>query len=351
MLLLLISLACQGPLGDRHQLDGTRIAALRVSPAGGSPGTSVEPTAIITVEGSLWSDTAPDLSWYWVMSDDGAVNTIDADSRPDGTGPAPSLSMPEEMRRLALLAKVGGQELRAFIDLEEAPAPMLEFTQIRLSRVEDESLATLDGPDLSLDSRMDWTTESVATFEPGDILRIEGIHSGDETALRTRWSATSPFGTFFELDSLRTDWVAGELVIDDGKAEEGTAAPTGSLSVLGLLLNDRGGTDYQIRDLHLGSRPDGIETSGRWIATDSTLEAGETLVSGTLVADDSSTTGLRLEQSRAISEEDLPATDPYGIQTLNCVGITNEPFNPNWLAEHRCTRDQVVGHTVVLRAQ
>jgi hypothetical protein len=351
MLFLLFSLACQGPLGDRHQLDGTRIAALRVSPPGGSPGTTVDATAVISVDGKLWSDTSPELRWYWVSSSEDVVQALDENAPPNATGAAPRLVIPEDTLRLALIAQIDGQVRRAYIDLEEEPPSMPRLTTIHVEQVQDARLETLAGEELSVDNRLGWTTDGVDTFEPGDIIRFEGIPSSTDEALRTRWSATSPYGTFLELDALRTDWVAGDLVIDDGEVEEKSNAPNGSLSILGLLLNDRGGTDYAIRDVHLGPVSEGFQTLGRWVGTDSPMPNATSLVSGILMADDNSPTGIRLEEAQAVEESALPLEDPYGVEALDCAGVTSKPFDPSWLAEHRCTRAQVIGQPVVMSAQ
>jgi hypothetical protein len=351
MLLLLLILACQGPLGDRHQLDGTRIAAMRVSPPGGPAGTVVQPTAIVTVDGSLWSDESPQLQWYWVAPDEAAVSAIDPDDTPAATGPAPALEIPSSDRRLVLLVDAGGQQLRAFIDLEAEPPTMPSLTNVVVTRIDDENLATIEGTSLDLEHRLEWSNSASNTFQPGDILRFEAIPSSTGKELRTRWSATAPYGTFFELDPMRTDWIAGELSLDDTEIEQSAPAPEGGLSILSLLLNDRGGTDYRITDIHLGTRPDGFRTNGRWMTTDSSISPTVSLVAGRLVADDDSTSGLRLEEAQALTEAELPDTDPYGVEALDCAGINSEPFDPLWLAEHRCTREQVIGHSVVLRAQ
>jgi len=299
----------------------------------------------------MWADEAPEFRWYWVAENDDAVIAIDAADSPAASGPAPVLEIPNSDRRLALLVETGGQQLKAFIDLDEDPPAMPSLTNVVVSRVDDVQLSSLEGNALDLDQRLDWSSSESNSFDPGDILRLEAVPSFTDKALRSRWSATSPFGTFFELDLLRTDWIAGEVTIDNSEIEASVPIAKGGLSVLSILLNDSGGTDYRITDLYIGERPDGFDANGRWMTTDIPIPSTASLVAGVLAAEDSATTGLRLQDTQLLTEDDLAATDPYGLQAHGCSGISSEPFDPNWLAEHRCTRTQVVGHSVVMRAK
>jgi hypothetical protein len=348
---ILLMLACQGPLGDRHEITDNRIITVGVEPLGGPTGTLVEPTVVLALDGRLWSDRTPRLHWYWVEQSLNAVAALSLDDTPDGSGSSPTLQIPTDRRRLVLVADVETPALKAFLDLPETEIPTLEIDDLQITTIEGHTLTELTTSDLELTTRAGWTAAPSDTLNPGDILRFQVFTRSTETTLRTRWSATAPHGTFFELDSLRTDWVAGTLDIDGDDIEERLPLADEPLSIFSLLLGESSNTAYRITDLNLGAPTTGLRQEGRWIETDKAIPPDFDFVRGLLVSDDDAPTGLLLQEIEGLNATDLPTTDPYGVLALNCDHLSSEPFRLNWLAEHKCNRALVDGHTVVLRAR
>ena len=215
MIALALLISCQGPLGDRHEIAGDRILSVVADPPGGLPGDTIRAHALLAVAGNLWTDAASDLRWYWVEPTDSAVAAIDSEDPPAGIGPAPELIIPSEHQRLALLVQNDGTApLRAFLDVRDTAHLNPTLENLSVETVEDVTLQTLTAQALNLDSRANWTTVQTTSVSGGDILRFTASAVA-EAPLRTRWTATAPYGTFFELSPLQTDWVAGTLTLED----------------------------------------------------------------------------------------------------------------------------------------
>jgi hypothetical protein len=161
-------------------------------------------------------------------------------------------------------------------------------------------------------------------------------------------------GTFLELDNQRTDWAAGDLVLDDLEIEEATPIEPGVFTVLALAVDGAAGNVARAQEHWLGPAEVGFVTAGRWLSADAEV-ADASWIRATLAADDMSPTGLALVDVTALdTAPDLTGDDPWQTASLSCAGLSTEdrsaPFSPSWLFDSRCTRDDVVGATVILEA-
>lgn len=369
--------ACTGPFGpDRRELAGLRIAAVQTVPTGQAPGNPIVPRAAFVQDGRLWSDEPLTVRWWWTLDPrPAAIEALDPEEAV-ATGAAVTLTVPDDddfwgaegagaSVYLVVEADDGEDARRARLEvITRAPPAAAVLERVEMSQLGwdlDEpaslSLATLD----RMDSQ---PTEAVGYVDPGVAARFEAVYGSITSEVPfTRWMMTAPAGTFLELDGTRADWVPGTLEQDDGEVVGHEAGPTGPRTLVALALHsERPRTEWRAVDVWVGEPPTGLWTaSQRWIAVDdealASAEPG-TLVRGTLTADDGAPTGLALEGAAILAADALPDDDPYGTAALPCTGDDDGdgpsagrvglPFDPSWLATRRCTRDEVVGATVVL---
>lgn len=338
---LLLLAACQEPFGtDRHDLVGFRVAAVRVE----AVDDSLTAHAALVVDGKVWSDDRVALSWH--LTDDLATDTIAALELDDAVayGPAATVDRWAGRDGLALVAVSDDIVYRAVIDLKDTigPAP----TPTRLETFDlGLALDTVEAPALELEARRALEESDVAdAVDAGAFTRIRADVASE---VRVRWMSTAPTGTFLELDRHTTDWVAGELLIDDDEIEERRADVDGPRTVLALALDptEGGANAWLAHDLWVGQPPAGVRTtSGRWLATD-TAVAGP-FVQATLAAADDHPTGLQL-----VGATDVDPDTDFGTDALPCAVPVTGPFDPDWLLEQRCTRTDVLGATVVVQVR
>lgn len=331
-MLLAWLLACQTPFGtDRHDLVGFRVAAIEVGPAG--PGDDVTPRLAVIVDSRPFADDQPLLDWFW-LTDPQELQHVDALDLPDGLGPAPTLTVPSDRAVLGLLARQGSEEQRAFVVLDPLAGVGDDPVRIAATTVE-----------LSLD---DWTEETVQASERAALptgsetdqvdvsgflrLRAEGV----ETTGRVRWMATA--GTFFELDGATSDWVAADVVLDDGAIESSVPSPEGPVTVIALSTG-QDAARFRATDLWVGEADAFTRTQGR-VLPGLALDGPATV---RLVADDMAPSGLSI----ADPEPALPTDEP-GTASLPCFAPVDGPFDPNWLLELRCAREALVGRRVLV---
>jgi len=289
-ILLTQLLGCRAPFeGDRHTLEGFRIAALSASSEGS--GAPVAVSAAVVVEGRLWHDDPVAMSWYWL--DAGReLGEIDGDRVPDGVGAHPDLVMPAERRTLGLIAEAD-RSYRAFVEIAEGDAAPVGF-----------------GVDAS-----------VASIAPGDKAVLSIRFDGEApTDAHARWMATD--GRFSEIDALSTNWKA------PGKA--------GVVTFLPLILDDAGQSAWHLSDHHVGEAELGLWVGERWLPSDLVLEPGRYDV--VLTADDGSSSGVRVSEATPSSGGRLPA----------CAPVAAEVFSLRWLADGSCTRLQVIDEPIAL---
>lgn len=329
-MLWLLLLACQEPFGaDRHDLVGHRIAAVEVEVGA----DAVRPRAALIDGGRTWSDAPPTLGWWWLPDAD-ALDALDAGSTPDARGATPTLGpVPPAAPVLALVATWSdGDQRRAFVDLTGAPRAGARPTALVARALPLEVPPEGDeeaGEALELEARRRLAATD-GPLAPGGFARL--VAEGVPTADTVRWMATA--GTFLELDPVTTDWVAGDLVLDDETVEAFTPAPAGTLTFLALALGDGLGR-FRAADVHVGVDPVGAWVDGRWLPGDDGALPGWVV----LVAADDAPLGLAVG-ARAQGPDTPP---PCGVDT-------GGRLVPDALLTGACGRSDLAGATVWLEA-
>lgn len=340
---LLATAACQEPFGtDRHDLVGLRVAAITVTPLAED---QVQLGLAAVVDGRPWADAPLDLAWH----DATGLTREEIGSLPASggiaSGPAPIVPGTGP-GRLALVASDGDRVWRGTVELPEvrtlSEPPSLDPI---VARPLDRRLPEQTGTDLDLEARRAWTLgEPVDRVDAGAWVRLRVAADED---VEVRWMSTAPSGRFLELDAQATDWVAARYVRDDEDLEDvelGAEGPR-TLLALGLDPENQGANAWTARELFVGEVPVGLFTpSGRWIATDAPMDAS--FVRGTIVADDASPTGIRLDGAEPAGSDDDP-----GTPALPCTVPVDGPFDPDWLLSQRCLRTQVTGASVVVQVR
>lgn len=334
---------CQEPFGtDRHYLVGDRVAAILVDPEA----DALRLRALVVEDGTLWQDEAVELSWDVLPDGAETADGLDPDDA-DQTGPVARFPLPDAATTYALVARFpSGTEWRAVVPLAGVPTPLPVPSGLVAETLSLDALEATP-EELDREARLDTPGAATATLSSATWSRItvdwaDGI---PEALTRTRWSATPEFGTFLELDEVRTDWSPARLEIDELEIEEADPIASGPLTFLALTLDDAGGTQMVARDLWMGTdEPTGVRVSGRHLTTSASPPAGARL-RGTLARDDTSPSGLRLDAVEAVTE--LDDDDPFGTEGLDCTDVAG-PFDPNWLFDGRCLRGAVDGATVVV---
>ncbi|MFT5455424.1 MAG: hypothetical protein ACI9K2_001903 [Myxococcota bacterium] len=332
--MLLVLLACQAPFGaDRQDLVGFRVAGL-VVPAVGAGDTTVPQVAIV-VDGRPWSDEPVHLIWHWVEPTDAAVSGLIADDSPDAEGPEPTLVRPKRDSRLAVVAVAqDGTEARAFADPATAAADWALGGLTTAALPWDVRRVSAE----QLEHRKRTSTVPVDGVERSGFIRFEAEITGQGSDAPTvRWMSTA--GTWLELDQSTADWTPGELRLDGDDIEDRAVGEDGAVTVIALAVDGLGTVAFGAHDLWVGASPSGVRVADRWLTGD--LPSGR--IAATLVADDTSPTGLALADPGP--PVDAPG-DPWGTATLPCGDAG--PFDPSWLLRQLCTRADVLGARIVL---
>src|SRR5262245_20118336 len=177
--------ACQAPFGtDRHDLVGFRVAAMALAPA--QPGGRVTPAVALIVDGHAWSDDPVELRWFWVDGEDAALS-LDPSTPEEDTGPAPTLTVPADRTTLALIARHGDDEYRAFSTV--APGPPTYGGPLFLSiGTLPLTVDAVDGPDLLLRAREGLPSDPAETVDVGGFVRLTGSATREPLF---RWMATA----------------------------------------------------------------------------------------------------------------------------------------------------------------
>ncbi|MBW1880276.1 MAG: hypothetical protein JRJ84_18095, partial [Deltaproteobacteria bacterium] len=226
---LLVIAGCQEPFGsDRHDLEGDRIAAMAVDPAGAPGGDPMTVRVALSVDSRPWSDDPVALDWHWLEDDDvHVVADLEPGDEADGQGPAPTLTVPEGEGtvRLALVAAFpSGRVRRAFLDLERG----VGHTHPRLA-----GLSFNPGGPVS----------------PGDMLTVAAVMADlQETPPMVRWMTVRGRGTFTEQDRLTALWEAAEVVTDDDEVVSRDLLEVGPVTFLALAITETGDNDFLAED-------------------------------------------------------------------------------------------------------
>lgn len=294
--LLLTLLGCQEPFGsDRHTLEGFRVAGLRVD----KTDDTVLPSALLVVDGRLWTESPVDLAWAWVPE---RVDPAAWTGFADAVGPSPSLALPGPGQRLLLVAIApDGTERRA------------------VAEIPPDFAASGVGP-LALDPG--------PQVEPAGTLLLSEDGPG-ETPLR--WMGTS--GTWFEQSTTSAEWTPARVVLEDGQVVESTDGEPGVASLIAL----RPLHGWRVVDVAVGPVPDGARVGDRWLAG---ALVGPQHVR--LELDPDTPLGLRAADPTAQPAGALPP----GVGTGPCGA--DGRFDPDDLVSTRCTVADYAGRTVAI---
>lgn len=153
-----------------------------------------------------------------------------------------------------------------------------------------------------------------------------------------------PFGSFLELDRQSADWVAGELVVDDGEIQSKAAFGDAVVSIVALALDDRGGTDVKIRDVVVGEPPD------QAVRIDERLLMVQPVVSGPFRGqvnrDADAPLGFHVSAAVAFDPQASLDEDPWGTSSLPCLQAVSGPFDPEWMSTGVCRPSDLDGRII-----
>ncbi len=342
---------------DRHDLVDFRIVGLQVGDAAPEPGSRVFARALLYGGEGFFHDELPTLSW---SLDDATA-----------TGPEVDLQVPLQEGRweLQLVATHADGQRResAVLPLSvggsAAPLAPPELPAVSRSLVADLS-ADSSAEQLTLDQRELLESSSACDADLGGSWRLGLDLSDPSERFQARWMTSGGRGSFFELDHLATDWIPATMLLDDevegeGEVQISERLDAGVYGAVVLVIDGQGANAWRFFDLPLQGAealapgvdsPQLLEHAGRLFWLDSALPADTTLVQATLELADNAW-GLWLTDVEAVQA--LADDDPYGTLALGCPGPLplDEPFSFDWLAEARCSRQQLDGQRVVLEVQ
>ncbi|MEN0067470.1 MAG: hypothetical protein AAGA48_35390 [Myxococcota bacterium] len=334
-MLWLSLIGCQEPFdADRHDLRGFRIAAISVAPAG--PGEPVQVRLAAVVEGRPWSTEPIRAQWGFVEEPEAASEPL---IEPEAEGPVPtSLVRPDKDHPgwLALQAEVDGATQAVVVRVPPAAVPATELSGLSMASL-PYRIASVEPDALQLNARKDQAGgDERRRIAPGGFARFS-IVAPPERPGTIRWMGTG--GSFFELDPVTTDWVAGDLRLDDDELE-GSRDPeaAGPVTIVSLWLADEDdGTAFRADDLWIGEPPPGLFTKGRFVPAESPPSAS--WIRGRLEADETSPTGVRLVDAVAL---DGPP-EAFSTASWACAAEVDGAFDPTWLLEQRCAVADIDG--------
>ncbi|HND33377.1 MAG TPA: hypothetical protein PLA94_25435 [Myxococcota bacterium] len=304
--MLVFLLACQEPFPeDRHDLVSFRIAAITAE----QTTDGLRPRALLSSSEGFYHSEAPRL--LWTLGDQ-----VQEGARPLFANPVYPLE-------LHLRAELGELAEEAVYPLTEAPIPPVVegWSRARVDlKLEDAGKPIeerrLEGEDLPV--------------EPGGAVQV-----GLQTEARSRWMGTG--GEFAELDAQNSTWFAGNYLLDDDEVEEAAPVGEGLYQLVALSFDEKGGNRLSFIDVAVGESTV-MAVGGRLLPVDSPLaQAG--WYEATFTAADSRTgftlTGLQ------------PVADASSAAAL-CGEAAGTAFDPLWLLDGACGRDDLEGTSVVV---
>ena len=235
------------------------------------------------------------MAWTWVPQDE---SVQDWTGEPQVSGPTPTMVPPDASSQLLLVVDFSSGDLRQAL---WTPPIEPEWYPVSLG-------------------------VSQQQVEPDQTTKFSA-----DTSEVVRWSATG--GQFAEVDPSSTEWTA--------TPDASTEAIPAIVSVLGITLDPLRGPQGRLEDLTIGAADSGAWVDGRFVPG-----AIDGWQQGTLARDDTSTSGLSLDDVVPLPggpEEDV--ADPFGTANLPCSD--GGPFSPSWTALG-CHRGDLAGHTVVV---
>lgn len=297
--LLLLLAACQEPFDeDRHDLAGFRIAGIGVE-------DGVAKAAIWSGIGP-WHEEEPTLSW--------ALN-----GQPLGDGFEVAVSGEGELTLIA--TSPDGEVRTARVDVREAGGLLTIQRQA----------VVLDG-ELSLEARRAVVGADVDdSVGAGEAVRL--TLGGLAEAESARWMSAG--GTAMELERDVADFLAEDIVFDDGELISRVPTGAGVYPLLALVIDGMGGNRWLWVDAAVGVEEALLRHEGRLLRADALVEPG--LVAATLIEDPIG--GVALSEVAAVTD-----TDEH--DALPCFPAA--PISLSWIAQGRCARPDVLGARVVL---
>ncbi len=304
--MFLLLLACQEPFPeDRHDMVSFRIAAITAqqTPEGLRPG------ALLSSSEGFYHSEAPRL--VWTLGDE-----VQEGARPLFANPVYPLE-------LHLRAELGELAEEAVYPLTEAPVPPVVegWSRARVDlKLEDAGKSIeerrLEGEDLPV--------------EPGGAVQV-----GVQTEARSRWMGTG--GEFAELDAQNSTWFAGNYLLDEEEVEEAKPVQAGIYNLVALSFDEKGGNRLSFIDVAVGESPV-VAAGGRLLPVDNPISTPG-WYEATFTATESRT-GFELSGLQ-------PVADATSAAAL-CGEAAGTAFDPVWLLDGGCGRDDLAGASVVL---
>lgn len=298
LVLSLLLAACQEPFSeDRHDLVGFRVVGIGVE-------DGVAKAAVWSGEGP-WHEQAPTLSWA-------------LDGVPLGEGF--DVAVPGKGELSLIATSASGEERAAVVDVRDSSGSLTVARQA----------VVIDG--LTLEERRAVTGSSIeTTAAAGEGVRLMLSTLSDVES--ARWMSAG--GTIMELEADAADFLAEDIVIDDGELISREDAGVGRYPLLALVIDGQGGNRWLWTDAAVGSSEILLRHEGRLVVSDAAVEPG--LIAATLIED--AIGGVALSDV-------TPVTDTAEQDELPCFPAA--PMSLSWIAEGRCARADVVGARVVL---
>jgi hypothetical protein len=212
-------------------------------------------------------------------------------------------------------------------DLPAELALMRAEVDLRQSELEREAREAMEAEPVD-DAVATGLAARLELGEPGGAELEEGL---------VRWMRADGVGTLLELDERSADFLAEDVVFEDGEIVSRESLGDGLYSLLALHLGGEGANRWLWIDVAVGEEGPWWRHEGRLLPGEVSAETG--LVAGTVVEAEG-LAGLSLEDLASV--ENLDELEP-----LACApGDT--PFRLAWIAEGRCPRPDMLGKRVVV---
>jgi len=304
---LLLS-GCDASFGvSRQELGPFRIAALGVH-------DGIAEAAIWSGDG-LFHEEAPVLSWS-------------LDGEPLGLGFGIEVPGPGILELEA--TSPDGDVRRAEVTVADLPAELalmraeVDLRQSGLDREDREALEA-EGVDAVVASGL---AARLELGEPGG----ESLEAG-----LVRWMRADGAGTLLELTERSADFLAEDVVFEDGEVISRERLDDGLYSLLALHLGGEGANRWLWIDVAMGDEGPWWRHEGRLLPGEVSAETG--LVAGTVV---------EAEGPSGVILEDLASVESLDEMLPIACAPTETPFRLAWVAEGRCPRPEVLGSRVVV---
>jgi hypothetical protein len=329
---------------DRHDLVDFRIVGVQVSDAAPEPGGIIQAKALVYGGDGFYHDTLPTLEWRL------GEHVVEG---PQVELAVPSLEGSWEIELLATHAD-GLLEERAVLPilveegLEPVTPPVLPPVERAVIDLPMESAPE----DLLLTSREQLEPRAAIEMAEGQAARLRLPLEDPGGIYQARWMSVGGQGTFLEIDALTTDWLPGEVFLEeeDVKVEVGEELAYGRYGMAVLVIDGRGSTAWRFVDVLWN---EGRPWKGAWYEHEGRLLASEGTPNGLIevefVRDDDSPWGFHLDHLRPHVAFDEQGPPLFLHPPCEHPVPLREPFQLDWIAEGLCSREAVLGHRAVVR--